>query len=140
MKFSEFDSLTWPGLQMYFDTCLLPVTGLTGRETPAEMTDKAAAVGDWLSPLETAFKGRAVTLPAYHYFDAEASADGELLERRCDALKAAGFRFVVVVSGTAGLLKALPASADLLVQPARPEERPDAEAICRPVAALWKDA
>ncbi|MGG1313443.1 MULTISPECIES: DUF2487 family protein [Cohnella] len=140
MKFSEFDAIGWPGLQPYFDTCLLPVTGLTGTESPPEATEKAARTGDWLSPLEAAFRGRTVTLPAYHYYDGADPDDAARLARHCGRLKQAGFRFVVLVSGTPGLLPSPPASADLLVQPSAPDEQPDAEEICRAVAAMWKDA
>jgi len=38
MKFSEFDGERWAELQLYFDTAILPVTGLAGNESPDEAT------------------------------------------------------------------------------------------------------
>jgi hypothetical protein len=138
MKFSEFTRNEWADVQLYFDTGLLPVSGLTGGESPAEAAAAVGRTGDWLLPVETAFRGRTVTLPAYHYFDGSEEARARLASI-CREVKAGGFKHLIVVCGTAGLLPPdLP--ADLLLQPARPDETPDRERIREAVADLWRQA
>lgn len=138
MKFSELTEADWPDLQPYMDTCLLPVTGLTGREAPWKMADMAAETGAWLLPLEKAFKGRTVTLPALHYFEGP-EADPGLLRRLCERCREAGFRHVVLVCGKPGFLGP-DTGADLVVQPSRQGERPDPDALFGEVTDLWKRA
>jgi 23S rRNA (pseudouridine1915-N3)-methyltransferase len=138
MKFSELDEAGWPDLQPYLDTCLLPVTGLTGDEAPWEMADLAARTGEWLYPLEQAFKGRTVTLPAYHYHDGSREA-ADRLTLLCERYRSAGFRFVILVCGRNGLLTEESVGADLLVGPHSDGESPDSEALRRAVAALWRN-
>lgn len=138
MKFSEFDETTWPGLAPYLDTCLLPVTGLEGSETPDVMTDKAAAAGAWLSPIEQAYKGRTVTLPALHYYEG-GPAVTEQLARMCGSFRRIGFRYVVLVCGIPGLLGAeLAGKADLILQPEKPDEEPDPDALVKAIVDMWR--
>ncbi|WP_027093629.1 DUF2487 family protein [Cohnella thermotolerans] len=139
MKFSELDTDRWADLQPYLDTCLLPVSGLNGRETPAEATDKIAAAGDWLAPIETAFRGRTVTLPAYHYYDPEDEAETRRLERYCAKVKSVGFRYLVIVSGERLLTAESLPFADLIVGPGSAEALPDTEAIRQAVTSMWKN-
>jgi hypothetical protein len=136
MKFSEMDEASWPDLQPYFDTCLLPVTGITGTEAPWEMAERAAAAGDWLLPLEKAFKGRTVTLPACHY-GAEGDRGTELLAELCRRCRASGFRYVILVSGMPGLIRD-DAGADLVFQPSEAGEKPDPDELFQAVTALWR--
>jgi hypothetical protein len=138
MKFSELDATSWPALAPYLDTCLLPVTGLAGAESPDEMTERVAAAGAWLSPIERDFKGRTVTLPAYHYYDGSDRALQELT-RMCGLFRQSGFRFVVLVTGVAGLLPDL-AEADLILQPLQPGEQPEAGALRQAITDMWKGA
>ena len=139
MKFSEFDRTSWPALAPYLDTCLLPVTGLRGTETPDEMTDKAAAAGAWLSPVEQAFKGRTVTLPAHHYYDGGDLAQ-ERLRALCEGFRRSGFRYVVLVSGSADSLGREATGADLVLQPGGKDELPDPQALCGRIVELWRDS
>jgi len=135
MKFSEIGPDDWPALQPYLDTCLLPVSGLAGDEAPWEQADKAAATGAWLAPLERAFHGRTVTMPAFHYCDRD-GGDAERLRQLCLRLKRGGFRFVIAVCGhPATLPDDLP--ADLIVQPAEAGAEPDETGMRNAVAALW---
>jgi 23S rRNA (pseudouridine1915-N3)-methyltransferase len=136
MKFSELDEAGWPDLQPYLDTCLLPVSGLLGDEAPWEMADWAARAGQWLVPLEQAFKGRTVTLPAYHYHDGSEEASDNL-ERLCERYRQSGFRHVILICGRTGLLRGN-SGADLLVQPKTEDEQPDSEALRQAVTALWR--
>ncbi len=139
MKFSEFDTTTWPALAPYLDTCLLPITGLAGSETPDVMTDKAAAAGAWLSPVEQAFKGRTVTMPAFHYYE-DSMQMHENLIRMCVGFRRIGFRYVVLVSGIPGLLGAAAArEANLILQPSGEEDSPDPETLRKAVVDMWRD-
>jgi len=136
MKFGELKRDEWPALQPYMDTCLLPVTGLTGRESPVEAADLAARAGAVLGPMEERFRGRTVTMPAFHYYGPE---DEGKLSELCRKLKEeAGFRYVVVVTGVAGLVSAR-VPADLVAEPL-PDESPEAagERWTSSVADLWK--
>lgn len=137
MKFNEISEESWAELQPFLDTCLLPVSGLTGMETPWEATERILKTGDWLSPLERAFHGRTVTMPAYHYDHAGGNGPegvNELVSR----LKRSGFRYVVVVSGQAGGLPESVTEASLIVQPAEDSELPNPDAMRQAVMAMWR--
>lgn len=135
MKFSELSSDSWPDLQPYLDTCLLPVSGLTGEESPPQLADKIAETGKWLAPLEQSFNGRTVTLPAYHYWSG-APEEEERLAQLCEQQRRNGFRFVIVVCGQPGLLlKTLP--VDLLVGPSDQGDTPESNVYTQQVVALW---
>ncbi|CAM3944738.1 DUF2487 domain-containing protein [Cohnella lubricantis] len=138
MKFSELDEVQWADLQPYLDTCLLPVTGLTGSETPPEATGKVAAAGDWLYPLETAFRGRTVTQPAYHYADAANDEEIARLERYCASLRQTGYRFLIVVTGSESLAAAKLSSVDLVIGPGAQGSEPEADTIRRAVTEMWR--
>jgi 23S rRNA (pseudouridine1915-N3)-methyltransferase len=135
MKFSEIDEAGWAELQPFLDTCLLPVSGLTGEETPAEATARVANTGDWLSPLEQAFNGRTVTMPAFHYYSGDAE-DRHKLDRLCGKLKKSGFRYVILVCGRPNGLADV--NADLLIQPVTEDEQPDEQELRKAVAELWR--
>jgi 23S rRNA (pseudouridine1915-N3)-methyltransferase len=136
MKFSELTSESWPDLQLYFDTCIIPVSGLTGAESPWEATDKVARTGQWLEPLEHTFHGRTVTMPAFHYYNGS-SDDTEKLNGLCIQLRKSGFRYVIAICGQPlGLSEEV--NADLVVQPASGIDEPDRSQIRKSVTELWK--
>lgn len=137
MKFSEIEEADWAELQPFLDTCLLPVSGLTGEETPAEATDKAASTGAWLAPLEKSFTGRTVTLPAFHYYSRNEKEDIDRLNRLCRQLRKHRFRYVIAVCGIA---QGLPDDllADLVIQPDREDQQPDEGALRKAVTELWR--
>lgn len=137
MKFSELTEDTWAELQPYLDTCLLPVSGLTGAEAPWEAKERMLRTGDWLSPLEQAFHGRTVTLPAYHYDQAGEDA-AERLNALCERLKDSGYRYVIIVSGQAGGVPERVTAADLRVQPDADGDEPDETSLRQAVSALWR--
>ncbi|ALS27787.1 DUF2487 family protein [Paenibacillus cisolokensis] len=132
MKFSDISENQWDELSPYLDTCLLPVTGLTGRERPYEATKALERLRDVLDLIEIPFKGRVVTYPACHY-GADSPA---LLEDLCAGAKAAGFRYVVLVTGTFGLALTAP-SADLIVAPEPDGKAPDASHVAEAIRRLW---
>ncbi|MGG2200489.1 MULTISPECIES: DUF2487 family protein [Paenibacillus] len=115
MKFSEIESGNWSELQPYLDTCVLPVTGLDGSESPWEAAAALEDLRDVLDLIEIPFKGRIVTYPAMHYIgtgQAAASAR-KLIEDVCARLKDAGFRYVVLVSASRHAEAGLPAGAEV---------------------------
>lgn len=96
MKFNEISEQDWRDLKPYLDTCLLPVTGLTGLEDPAKVTMTLEQLRDALETIEIPYKGRVVTYPALHYIT-EMNVK-EQLEVVSHHLKRMGFRYVIVLS------------------------------------------
>ncbi|WP_373229694.1 DUF2487 family protein [Cohnella sp.] len=136
MKFSEIDENSWPELQNYLDTCLIPVSGLTGGEAPWEATMKVARAGKWLAALERAFHGRTVTMPAFHYVSGSHN-DLERLDQLCKQWRANGFRYIIAICGQPLVLSS-ELSADLIFQPTSEVEEPDADYIRKTVTDLWR--
>lgn len=132
MKFSEFDGERWAGMQLYFDTAILPVTGLAGSETPDEASAALERLRDLLDLVEIPFKGRTVTYPALHY-----AADGAAIGRIASGLKTAGFRYIIAVA-----LDRSPASetpmVDLWITPDPDGSIPPAKAVSASVQAMWR--
>ena len=93
MKFSDFDEPRWQEVGSYYDTCLLPVTGLSGEEPPWMATAALEQLRDLLDAVELPFKGRVVTYPALHYVPQNGAL--QHLEAVAGSLKRAGFRYVV---------------------------------------------
>lgn len=126
MKFSELTEEQWEELRPYLDTCILPVTGLDGSESPIEAVYRLEKLRDWLDGVEIPFRGRTVTYPAYH-FVSEKLADDELklLNGLCSRLRKQGFAYVVVVSAQ------LPITGDKL---------PEADLVITPVEMMAENA
>ncbi|MFD2701603.1 DUF2487 family protein [Paenibacillus shunpengii] len=95
MKFSEIRPEEWVEWKPYLDTCIIPYTGLTGQESPIEAVSALENLRDFLDIVETPFKGRVVTYPAFHY-----TAEEHLnsLNDVCRQLKSSGFKFVIIMS------------------------------------------
>lgn len=112
MKFSEVDGASWQELQPYFDTCLIPYTGLTGGENPMEATAALERLRDFLDLAEIPFKGRIITYPAFQYGLQE---DLSLLNEICKQIKSTGFRHVIVMSADYGLPESDLPEVDLIL-------------------------
>jgi hypothetical protein len=113
MKFSDIKEEEWDELHPYLDTCLLPVTGLTGVEQPWEATLELSKLRDALDALEIPYKGRVVTYPAMHYlFSGTEVSD---IDQACKKMREAGFRYVVVVTANEQIASLCVPSADLLL-------------------------
>lgn len=95
MKFSEIEPAAWEELQPYLDTCLLPVTGLTGRETPGEVTVKLRKLQKLIDMIEVPFKGRIVVYPAIQYGHENLKKQVNDL---CRNIKSSGFVYSIVVA------------------------------------------
>ncbi|WP_379129249.1 DUF2487 family protein [Paenibacillus sp. sgz500958] len=95
MKFSDFDAAAWEENKHFYDTCLLPYTGLTGTESPPEAVGALERLRDFMEIFENLFRGRVVSYPVVQY------AGGNSLEQineLCRIVKSTYFRYVVVVS------------------------------------------
>ncbi|QJC51886.1 DUF2487 family protein [Paenibacillus albicereus] len=132
MKFSEIEESRWPELQPFVDTCLLPVTGLSGAENPWQAAAALERLRDVMDAIEIPFRGRIVAYPAVQYGSEEtAAALGPLVHN----LKKAGFRYVVAASAALrldGLTE-----ADLTIGPGEDGVLPDAERIRGEIRRLW---
>lgn len=102
MKFSEVDERTWPELMPFYDTCLIPYTGLTGLETPWETTAALERLRDFMDLAEIPFKGRLVTYPAIQYGKND---DVKLINEVCHNVKSIGFKYVIVMTADRVLTK-----------------------------------
>jgi hypothetical protein len=111
MKFSEIMQNDWEELKPYLDTCLLPITGLSGLEQPWEAGDRLEALRDAMDLIEIPYRGRIVTMPAVQYMPGQAYA--ALLEDLCVNLRASGFRHIIAITAAAEASGMLPAAADL---------------------------
>lgn len=138
MKFSDISREQWDELKPYLDTCLLPVTGLDGKETPYEATEKLEKLRDLMDLIEIPFKGRVVTYPASHYAESSGRA-GEALERFCANLRSSGFVFIILVSADPAILLD-GAGADLVIQPEANGQWPEKEAVSSSIRELWRQA
>jgi 23S rRNA (pseudouridine1915-N3)-methyltransferase len=101
MKFSDINEKTWDDLRPFVDTCLLPVTGLTGNELPWEATCALEDLRDALDLFEIPYKGRVLTYPALHYVTEDRGV--EQINELCAQLKKSGFAYVITVSAKAEL-------------------------------------
>lgn len=111
MKFSEIDKESWDDLRPYLDTCLIPVTGLSGREQPYEVVASLERLRDIMDLVEIPFKGRVVTYPSIQYGKNEMESINEI----CHNVKLAGFAYVIVVSSDVVINPERVVEADLIL-------------------------
>jgi 23S rRNA (pseudouridine1915-N3)-methyltransferase len=114
MKFSDIEQSSWTDLKPYLDTCLLPITGLTGSEEPWEVAAALERLRDVMDWVELPFKGRVVTYPAVHFL-VDLSLIKEEINRICDQLKRTGFKYVIVITAETQLTEVTFESADLFI-------------------------
>lgn len=130
MKFSDIDEAQWAELKPYLDTCLLPLTGLTGSEEPWEVTSKLEALRDVMDIIEIPYKGRIVTYPAVQYATDLAQLEAEV-DRICSKMKASGFTYVIAISADSGLEQCSFVKVDLVITAMEKEK------IHEQIQALW---
>lgn len=119
VKFSELTEEQWEEWGPYLDTCILPVTGLNGTESPIEAGYRLEKLRDWLDGIEMPFRGRTVTYPAYHFVSQQLDDDElRLLNGLCTRLRRQGFAYIVVVSAQLPLTSDKLPAADLVITPA----------------------
>ncbi|MFB8375675.1 DUF2487 family protein [Paenibacillus taichungensis] len=139
MKFSEMTQDSWAELQLYLDTCLIPYTALTGKQSPVEATEALERLRDFLDLVEIPFKGRIMTYPAFHY----ASPDMSMaLNTLSEQLKSSGFKYVVIMSSDGELEQTRITSADLVLSRSVLIQEVGEEGISRfvgeKIRELWK--
>jgi 23S rRNA (pseudouridine1915-N3)-methyltransferase len=138
MKFNEIQQTEWDELKPYLDTCLLPMTGLTGEESPWEVTKALEELRDLMDIVEIPFKGRVVTYPAVQY----RTDDNQMItamDKLCEKLKSDSFRFVILITGDASLAELDYQAHDLIISPLTlTEDSNEARAkIVSEVQKLW---
>lgn len=114
MKFSEIKKDQWPDIKPYLDTCLLPLTGLTGGEEPWEVTHSLERLADLMEEIEIPFKGRVVTYPSLHY-NGQPGALAANVNHLCMRLKESGFAYIVLISADPALSIMTFEAADLFI-------------------------
>ncbi|MCY9517092.1 DUF2487 family protein [Paenibacillus apiarius] len=119
MKFSELTLEQWKEWEPYLDTCVLPITGLTGEESPVESADRLERLRDWLDGVEIPFRGRVVTYPAYHFvMDKQPQQqDISLINGVCSRLRERGFAHIVIISADMHITKDMLKAADEVFSP-----------------------
>jgi 23S rRNA (pseudouridine1915-N3)-methyltransferase len=141
VKFSDIEKEQWAELQPYMDTCLLPVTGLTGNEQPWEATHKLEILRDAMEFIEVPYKGRVVTYPAVQYVNGQAA--WRQIDEICSNLKSSGYSYVIVMTASAAVSEASLAVPDLFlyVSPEELTASPDEARgrIRAQVQALWAE-
>jgi len=141
LKFSEIEKDRWPELRPYLDTALLPLSGLTGGEAPHEATEALERLRDALEPLESAYRGRVVTMPALHYAEDDASL-AVLADKLCARMRESGFRHCVVVTGAPRLLTLSVPNASAVLGPEPPNQDAPSELYrskaMREIERLWR--
>lgn len=119
MKFNELTVQQWTEQKQYLDTCILPVTGLSGLESPVTVTKQVIHLRDWLNEIEIPFCGRVVTYPAYHFiWEEEIQRHIEFLNHICHHFHQK-YKFIIVVSPQLRLTPNTLYEADLLFTPAQ---------------------
>ncbi|WP_419884760.1 DUF2487 family protein [Paenibacillus sp. B-A-8] len=112
MKFSEFEVEQWADNRNFYDTCLIPFTGLSGSESPPETVQALERLRDFMDLVEIPFKGRIVTYPAIQY---GGGGYVELINEVCQKVKSSGFQYAVVLTADIALLKEEIFESDLVL-------------------------
>lgn len=139
MKFNDIAAQEWTELKPYLDTCLLPVTGLTGYEDPMQVTTALEHLRDVMEVIEIPYKGRVVTYPALHYIAGTGSS--EQLDGIVHQLKKSGFRYIIVLTLYAEAINWKSDETDLLIVVDKEQWVQQSEAIksgiFKQVQQLW---
>lgn len=136
MKFSEINEEQWGELQPFLDTCLLPLTGLTGLESPWEVTGALERLRDVMDYIEHPFNGRVVTYPAIQYKLGEGLPFAESVDELCRSIRLGGFRYIILVTADRSLVATQFSEADLFIT-ATDDASQQAD-IERMVEAMWQ--
>lgn len=139
MKFSDITEQSWEELKPYLDTCLIPVTGLSGKEQPFEVTASLTRLRDIMDWIEIPFKGRVVTYPSVQY------SVENIAKQLCDIchnVRIAGFTYIIVVSSDLEFDDNDLSGVDLLVTPNRFEgsdRRSASSEVMRKIQEMWEN-
>ncbi|OMF96363.1 DUF2487 family protein [Paenibacillus sp. FSL R7-0337] len=139
MKFSDFDRRAWEIDGQYYDTCIIPYSGLQGTENPPETATLLERQRDFLELAEQPYKGRVVTYPAVQYAGPGMTA---IVNELCRKVKSSGFQYVIVMSANEGLRKEDVFESDLLLclTEIMSDSRASVSAYVRSeIQALWQN-
>lgn len=136
MKFSEIEEEQWAELEPYLDTCLLPVTGLSGAENPIEATSCLEQLRDIMDLVEIPFKGRVLTYPAFHYYNDD-EGTRQFIRSLCTSLKNNGFKYIILITANQSISFQCD-EADLWVTPLEDGQYPTQEEISWKIREIWK--
>lgn len=112
MKFSDFEVEQWEENRKFYDTCLIPFTGLSGSESPPETVQALERLRDFMDLVEIPFKGRIVTYPAIHY---GGGGYVDLINEVCRKVKSSGFQYAVVLTADIALQEREIIESDLVL-------------------------
>ncbi|AKG35396.1 DUF2487 family protein [Paenibacillus durus] len=101
MKFSDFNSVSWEENGHYYDTCLIPFTGLTGQESPPQTVERLEKLRDYIDRIERPFRGRIVVYPAVQY---DIDNKEQLINEICHNVKSSNFRYAIVLDAGGTLI------------------------------------
>jgi 23S rRNA (pseudouridine1915-N3)-methyltransferase len=138
MKFSDFDLSLWAENGQYYDTCLIPFTGLTGAENPADSVSALERLRDFMEEVEKPFRGRMVTYPVFQY-TGEYSL--QLVNEICQKVKSINFRYAVVLTADVELSTEEIVESDLVLSLPRLKSLSPAERqayISTQIQKLWQ--
>ena len=137
MKFSEIDESKWIELKPYLDTVLLPITGMSGDESPVEATVCLEQLRDIMDLVEIPFYGRLVTYPALHYYIHNRIEMESHIKAVCQQLKEQGFKHVILISAKRHAYVTCD-MADLWIMPEEDGQFPTQEALSEQIMNIWQ--
>lgn len=139
MKFSELSKEQWDELHPYLDTCLLPITGLTGDEAPWEAIVALEQLRDVMDLIEQPYGGRIVTYPAIQYADLSDEAQlQKAVNGICERLKHHHFSHVVVVTANEAIAHLTFSEADLVITSKNATS--EALPIAQSIETMWRNS
>lgn len=113
MKFNDIDEHSWGEIRPFVDTCLLPLTGLTGQEAPWQVTRKLEKLRDLMDHVETPFRGRVITYPSVQYLEEE-ETQAAMVNKLCRRLKdSGGYRFVITITANSKIAEMVFTESDM---------------------------
>ncbi|NGM81466.1 DUF2487 family protein [Paenibacillus sp. 7124] len=112
MKFSDFDKGSWEENGKFYDTCLIPFSGLTGKESPPQTAEWLERLRDSIDLVERPFKGRIVVYPAVQY---DGIGKIDIINEICHNIKSNNFRFAIVLDGVGSLTRDIIFESDLII-------------------------
>lgn len=138
MKFSEIEQEHWLELKSFFDTVIIPITGLRGDEAPWQVKDALEQLKFALDPIENSYRGRIVTYPAVHYGE-DQDILCQIVNQLCNKLQLQGFKHCILVTAVPKMLKMHIVEASLIIGPEQDETMSAAypTKVKQQIESLW---
>jgi len=138
MKFSDLDAAHWQENKQFYDTCLIPFTGLTGEESPPDAVAALERLRDFMDAVEKPFRGRIITYPVQQYTAEHAV---QLINDICRKVKSTNFRYAIVLTADLELAAEEVVESDLVLSRPRMEVLPGsgvAAVAAEKIHELWQ--